>query len=163
MFCSAFEAKRKLRETITRIDFRSATGSRRNQRGFTLVEILVVLAIIGLLMGLVGPQVLKVLGDARGKTAKVQIQNLGAALDVFYLDAGRYPTPDEGLNALLHRPTEIETWNGPYVKGAALPKDPWGRPYVYRVPGRNGEPFEIISLGPNGRAEDRTEALSGSH
>lgn len=135
--------------------------ARRRRPGFSLVEILVVLAIIGLLMGLVGPQVLKVLGDARGKTANVQIHNLGEALDVFYLDAGRYPTPEEGLDALLHRPPEAGGWNGPYVKGAALPKDPWGRPYVYRVPGRNGEPYEITSLGPSGRADERTDGLAG--
>ena len=104
---------------------------------------------------------MKVLGDARGKTAKVQIHNLGEALDVFYLDAGRYPTPEEGLDALLHRPPEVSGWNGPYVKGATVPKDPWGRSYVYRVPGRNGEPYEITSLGPSGRADDRTEALAG--
>lgn len=122
------------------------------RRGFTLVEILVVLAIIGLIMGLVGPQVMNVLGDARGKSAKVQIQNLGAALEVFYLDTGRYPTSDEGLSALIRRPGDAEVWNGPYVRGGGLPKDPWGNAYVYAVPGRNGEPYEVTSLGPNGRS-----------
>ena len=126
--------------------------SRRLRRGFTLVEILVVMAIIGLIMGLVGPQVMSVLGDARGKTAKVQIQNLGSALEVFYLDTGRYPTSEEGLSALVRRPGDADAWNGPYVRGGGLPKDPWGNAYVYAVPGRNGEPYEITSLGPNGRS-----------
>ncbi|UHC17851.1 type II secretion system major pseudopilin GspG [Methylobacterium currus] len=125
---------------------------RRSQRGFTLVEILVVLTIIGLVMGLIGPQVFNVLGDARGKTAKIQIQTLGSALDVFYVDTGRYPTPDEGLAALVQRPADVDTWNGPYVKGGRVPKDPWGRAYVYRVPGRDDEPYEISSLGPSGRS-----------
>ena len=103
-------------------------------------------------MGLVGPQVMNVLGDARGKTAKMQIQNLGSALEVFYLDTGRYPSSEEGLRVLVQRPVEAETWNGPYVRGSGLPKDPWGNAFVYRMPGRNGEPYEITSLGPSGRS-----------
>lgn len=139
---------------------RNLRRSNHRSRGFTLVEILVVLAIIGLIMGLVGPQVMNVLGDARSKTAKVQIQNLGAALEIFYLDNGRYPSTEEGLSALVQRPADIDAWNGPYVRGSGLPKDPWGNAYVYFVPGRNGEPYEISSLGPNGRSgsPDRVSA-----
>jgi general secretion pathway protein G len=131
--------------------------SRVRQRGFTLVEILVVLAIIGLIMGLVGPRVVNSFGDAKVKTARLQIHNLGAALDVFFLDAGRYPTEDEGLQALLRRPAEVALWNGPYVKGSELPRDPWGRSYIYRAPGRSG-PYEITSLGPEGRETSEVHA-----
>lgn len=132
--------------------------AKRSRRGFTLVEILVVLVIIGLIMGLVGPQVMNVLGDSKNKTAKVQIQSLGSALEVFYLDAGRYPTADEGLSALVQRPIDVETWNGPYVRGKGLPKDPWGNAYVYNIPGRSGEPYEITTQGSNSRAGNREPA-----
>lgn len=131
---------------------------RRSRRGFTLIEILVVLVIIGLIMGLVGPQVMNVLGDSKNKTSKVQIQSLGAAVEVFYLDAGRYPSADEGLSALVQRPIDVETWNGPYVRGKGLPKDPWGNAYVYNIPGRSGEPYEITTQGPNSRAGNREPA-----
>ena len=120
--------------------------------GYSLIELLVVLTIISLLVGLTGPRVLNYLGDSRVKTARVQIESLGSALDLFYLDAGRYPTAAEGLNALTQRPTGVETWNGPYLKGGQVPRDPWGNPYQYRLVAEQTPPYEIISLGSDGGA-----------
>jgi general secretion pathway protein G len=134
--------------------FRSARGlcvrSGAYQAGFTLVEMLVVLTIIALILGLVGPRVLNYLGESRVKTAKLQIESFGSALDLFYLDTGRYPTTSEGLNALVQRPTGADVWNGPYVKGAKVPSDPWGNPYQYRSPVESA-PYEIVSYGSDGR------------
>lgn len=118
--------------------------------GFTLVEMLVVLVIIGLIMGLVGPRVLNYLTDAREKSAKLQIESFANALDLFFIDAGRYPTTNEGLVALAQRPSGTDVWNGPYLKGGTVPEDPWGNAYVYRSPGENGA-YDIISLGADGR------------
>jgi general secretion pathway protein G len=118
--------------------------------GFTLIEMLVVLVIIGLIMGLVGPRVLNYLTDAREKTARLQIESFSNALDLFYIDAGRYPTSAEGLAALSQRPPGVDAWNGPYVKGGSVPADPWGNPYVYRSPGQHGN-YDIVSLGADGR------------
>jgi general secretion pathway protein G len=119
--------------------------------GYTLVEMLVVLTIISLILGLVGPRVLAYLGDSRVKTAKLQIESFGSALDLFYIDAGRYPSASEGLEALASRPTGVEVWNGPYVKGGRVPNDPWGHAYQYRIIGEQTPPYEIISLGSDGR------------
>ena len=118
--------------------------------GFTLVEILVVITIIGLIMGLVGPRVLSYLNESKVKAAAIQIQSFSSALDLFYLDLGRYPTSSEGLVALVQRPAGSSGWNGPYLKNAAVPNDPWGHPYRYRSPGEHG-PFEIVSLGSDGK------------
>ena len=120
-----------------------------NQAGFTLVEMLVVLTIIALILGLVGPRVLNYLGESRVKTAKLQIESFESALDLFYLDTGRYPTTSEGLNALVQRPTGIDVWNGPYVKGGKVPSDPWDHPYQYRSPVESA-PYEIVSYGSDG-------------
>jgi len=122
----------------------------RGSAGFTLIEMLVVLVIIGLIMGLVGPRVLNYLTDARVKATKLQIEALSSALDLYYLDTGRYPSSSEGLSALVRRPSNADAWNGPYLKGGAVPADPWKNEYIYRAPGDNA-PFEIISLGSDGR------------
>ena len=123
---------------------------RRSERGYTLVEILVVITIIGLIMALVGPRVLNYLTESKVKTARIQIQSFTSALDLFFLDAGRYPTSSEGL-AVLVRPTAgITAWNGPYLKGGVVPNDPWGKPYVYRSPGEHGA-YDVVSFGSDGQ------------
>jgi general secretion pathway protein G len=125
-------------------------AKRSSERGFTLVEILVVITIIGLIMALVGPRVLHYLTESKAKAAKIQIESLGSALDLFYLDVGRYPSSSEGLPSLTQRPGNLTGWNGPYLRGAVVPSDPWGRPYVYRSPGQQGT-YDIISYGADGQ------------
>ena len=116
------------------------------QRGFTLIELLVVLVILGLLAGLVGPQVLRYTGSAKSDTAKLQIEELGAGLDLYHLEIGRYPTTDEGLKALVEQPTGLNKWNGPYLKKKNIPTDPWGNDYHYKYPGEQGV-YDLYSLG----------------
>jgi general secretion pathway protein G len=123
---------------------------KQGQRGFTLVEMLVVITIIGLIMALVGPRVLNYLGESRVKAARIQIQSFSSALDLFYLDAGRYPTNSEGLTALVRPVSGIAAWNGPYLKGGNVPNDPWGHAYVYKLGGEHSA-YEIMSLGPQGK------------
>ena len=118
----------------------------RRQLAFTLIELLVVLVILGLLAGLVGPRVLKYLGGAKSDTAQLQIEELGAGLDLFHLEVGRYPTTDEGLQALAEPPAGVAGWNGPYLKKRDIPRDPWGNPYNYKYPGDNGD-YDLYSLG----------------
>lgn len=120
------------------------------QDGFTLVEMLVVITIIGMIMALVGPRVLNYLSESRVKAAKIQIQNLSIALDLFYLDAGRFPSSSEGLMALARPVAGATAWNGPYVKGGGIPNDPWGNAYVYKQPAEQA-PYEIRSLGSDGQ------------
>ena len=128
----------------------SPAQARAAEAGFTLVELLVVLTIISLILGLVGPRVLGYLGESRVKAAKLQIENFGSALDLFTIDAGRYPTTSEGLEALVQRPTTVQAWNGPYLKGGKVPLDPWGNPYQYRSPVERTQ-YEILSFGSDGR------------
>jgi general secretion pathway protein G len=123
--------------------------ARSSEQGFTLVEMLVVIAIIGLIMGLIGPRVLNYLSESKVKAAKIQMQSFASALDLFNLDAGRYPSTSESLDALVHRTPGVAAWNGPYLKGGNVPMDPWGHPYIYRAPGEHGA-FDIISLGADG-------------
>ena len=127
-----------------------------NRRGFTLIELLVVMVIVGLLAALVGPRLFPKLGKGKQTAAKAQIEMLGQALDHFRLDVGRYPTTQEGLNALETNPG-IENWEGPYLK-KGLPNDPWGKQYSYQYPGTHGE-YDLFSYGrdgsPGGEGEDR--------
>jgi general secretion pathway protein G len=127
---------------------RSKTGTHKTA-GFTLLELLVVIVIIGLLAAYVGPKYFAQLGKSEVTIAKAQIEAFEKSLDTYRLDVGRYPTTEEGLNALLVAPpTAGAKWNGPYLK-KSVPPDPWGHPYQYKSPGTKGE-FEITSLGRNG-------------
>jgi general secretion pathway protein G len=142
---------------LARAQSMTAPSARRRRRedGFTLLELLVVLAIMGLLAAIVAPQVLKYLGSSRTQTAKVQIQNIGSALELYKLDVGRYPTQEEGLQALVTAPANTVSWNGPYLKNSAALQDPWGQPYRLRSPGQHGE-VDVYTLG-----SDKAEGGSG--
>lgn len=124
-------------------------GGRRyptREAGFTLLELLIVLGILALLAGIATPQVLRYLGKARTEAAKVQINAISSALELYALDNGTYPLTQSGLEALMQRPQGAARWNGPYLKKAEGLTDPWGRPYQYRFPGRAGG-FEVFTLG----------------
>ena len=127
-----------------------------HQEGFTLIELLVVLAILALLAGVVGPRVIDYFSRSKADIARLQIDQLGSSLDLFRLDVGRYPSTQEGLAALVARPGSAPQWRGPYLKGANVPADPWGRPFQYRSPGGEGRPYDLFSLGEAGnQAEGR--------
>lgn len=130
----------------------SSASRRRRDRtgGFTLVELLVVLVILSLVMGLVGPRVLNYLGSSRERAAKLQIESFASALDLFYLDNGRFPTSSEGLGALVKRPAAADKWGGPYLQQDGVPTDPWGNAYEYKVPGAKA-PYVITSYGADGK------------
>jgi general secretion pathway protein G len=114
--------------------------------GFTLVELLVVLVILGLLAGLVGPQVMKHVGTSKTRAARLQVEELAAALEIYRLDVGTYPSAAQGLDALVAPPAGGAAWNGPYLRKTVVPRDPWGRAFRYRQPGRHGE-FDLYTLG----------------
>lgn len=120
------------------------------QAGFTLLEILVVLVILGLMASLVGPQLFKQLGGSKTRAAQLQIQELGAALDLYRLELGSYPSTEQGLEALISKPRNAENWNGPYLKKNVIRSDPWNNPYQYRSPGQFGD-FDLWSLGADNR------------
>ena len=121
---------------------------RRKERGFTLIELLIVMVILGLLAALVGPRMFGKVGKSKQKAAKAQMALFETALDTYRLDVGKYPTTDQGLNALRVQPDGAERWDGPYLP-KEIPLDPWGHPYEYRSPSENGD-FEIISYGGDG-------------
>jgi general secretion pathway protein G len=123
---------------------------RHRQEGYTLVELLVVLAILGLLVAIAAPRLIKYLGSAKADTAKIQVEKLGGVLDLYHLEVGRYPTDQEGLKVLVERPPQATVWNGPYLKNRDSLIDPWGRPYLYRAPGQHGD-YDLYSLGADGK------------
>lgn len=125
-------------------------GQRTRVRGFTLLELLVVMVIIGMLAGFVGPKFFAQIGKSASKTAKAQLDALEKSLDQYRLDNGGYPTTEQGLASLNERPANAPKWQGPYLK-KALPMDPWGKPYIYKAPGDHGE-FDLQSLGKDGQA-----------
>lgn len=122
----------------------------RAHRGFTLLELLVVLIIIGLLAGIIGPNLFKHVGQSEVTTAKAQMDMLGKALDAYRLDTGHYPDNTQGLAALMRAPANATRWQGPYLK-KDVPADPWGNPYQYRQPGTDSHDYEILSLGKDGK------------
>ncbi len=130
--------------------------SPNSYRGFTLLELLVVMVIIGLLASYVGPKFFSQIGKSEVKAARAQIDALEKALDQYRLDLGRYPTTEQGLAVLMERPAGEQKWSGPYLK-KAVPNDPWGRPYVYRQPGEHGE-YDLLSLGKDGQPGGTGEA-----
>lgn len=142
------EESGRARKSVGECDYR--------QSGFTLVELLVVLAIIALIATLAAPQVLRYLGAARTNAAKAQIRNIESALELYYVDNAKYPTSEEGLNALVAQPAGETRWNGPYLKGTTGLKDPWGRPYSYEVKA-DASGVVIRSLGKDGKPDGTGE------
>lgn len=128
------------------------------ESGFTLLELLVVLGIIAMLAGIVGPQVMKHMGESKVKAARVQIEELVATLDMYKLDLGSYPSTEQGLKALIESPNNAKYWNGPYLRKAKVPIDPWQNDYIYVSPGKHGK-FDLYSLGADsvegGEGENR--------
>jgi general secretion pathway protein G len=127
-------------------------------RGFTLVELLVVLIILGLVASIAGPNVMKYLGTSKAKTAHLQLKEIESSLELYFLDTGKYPSSATGLKALISNDDTLIGWNGPYFKKAVVPNDPWGNPYQYSAPGDHGA-FDLLSLGadnqPGGEADDK--------
>ena len=133
---------------------------RESERGFTLLEVLVVIAIIGLLVGFVAPAALRQLGGARVSVAKQSIERIGSVLDMYKLDVGSYPATSDGLDALVHKPADASNWNGPYLKAETGMLDPWNHPYIYRAPSQRADrEYDICSAGPN--AQPGAQASDG--
>lgn len=128
----------------------SVTPTRRVHKGFTLLELLVVLVVLGMLATIVTPQVMGMLSGAKSNAAALQIETLTTALHYYQLDTGAYPTQSQGLDALWQKPKDVAVWRGPYVRKKQHLLDPWGRPFLFKTPGRQG-PFDIYSLGADGK------------
>jgi len=122
--------------------------NRRSEKGFSLIELIVVLVILGLLAAVVAPNVYKKLAKGKDQIAKIQIKEIEGALQLYSFDLGRFPASGEGLEALVRNPGNLESWKGPYL-AKDLPKDPWGKDYVYRCPGMHGD-YDLLSYGADG-------------
>jgi general secretion pathway protein G len=129
----------------------ASSRARPRARGMTLIEILVVLVLIGVVLGIVGGNFIGKGEKAKADAAKIEMGQIGQTLDLYKLETGRYPTTQEGLQALISAPAGVTNWNGPYWKKTAVPKDPWGNDYRYASPGQNNTPYEIASYGADGR------------
>lgn len=129
----------------------------KKPNGFTLLELLVVLAILGLLAAIVGPQVIRYLGSSKTQAAEIQAKNIGAALELYRLDAGGYPSGEQGLQALVRAPAGAELWNGPYLADPSALSDPWGKPYQMKLPGEHGE-IDVFTYGSDSAAGGTGEA-----
>lgn len=131
---------------------------RKTEAGYTLLELLIVLGILALLATVAAPRLIQYFAKSKTETARIQVSNLASAIELYYLDTGRYPPQDAGVGALLTPPSGVANWNGPYLKKASGLTDPWGRGYLYRYPGEHGD-FDVYSLGrdgqPGGEAEDQ--------
>ncbi len=125
-------------------------SNRARMRGMTLIEILVVLVLIGIVLGIVGGNFIGKGEKAKADAAKIEIGQISQTLDLYKLEVGRYPSSQEGLQALISAPAGVANWNGPYWKKSVVPKDPWGNEYKYASPGSKG-PYEIVSLGADGK------------
>lgn len=126
--------------------------SPEGEAGYTLLELLVVLVVLGLLVAVATPQVMRMLSGAKSDAAKLQIASLKTALEYYQLDVGIYPTTEQGLKALTERPAEVEGWNGPYIQKDDHAVDPWGKPYRYESPGKRTATFDIYTLGADAKA-----------
>lgn len=125
---------------------------KKNHGGFSLIELMIVLVILGLIAGIVGPQAMKYLGKGKSQSAKVQIENISSALDMYRLEVGGYPNSSQGLKALVSSPSGARGWNGPYLKKGDVPLDPWNNEYQYKRPGSGGQPYDLLSMGADGSA-----------
>ena len=125
--------------------------SKRRTGGFSLLELLAVLVILGILAGIFAPRFLGQAESAKRKAAKLEIDQIGQSLDLYKLETGKYPTSQEGLAALVTAPSGATNWNGPYLKKTSVPKDPWGNDYKYVSPGDQNRPYDIVSLGGDGK------------
>lgn len=129
--------------------YRRSTSQR--ERGFSLLELLAVLVILGILAGVFAPKFLGQAESAKRKAAKLEIDQIGQSLDLYKLEIGKYPTSQEGLAALVTAPSGTSNWNGPYLKKTTVPKDPWGNEYKYVSPGDQNRPYDIVSMGSDGK------------
>lgn len=125
-------------------------NAKAGERGFTLMEMLVVLVVIGLIAAVAIPQVMRLLGSAKGKAAKIQLETLSQSLLLYQIDTGEFPTTEQGLKALWQMPAQTTSWSGPYVRREKQLVDPWGNPFVYRAPGE-GAAYQLVTLGADGK------------